>query len=90
MSKANGGFAFPQSDPIANEFNNSFGTDRGMTLRDYFAAKAMQAQVITDMVPGEACDALMSAAEAAGEDPTYRLAVNSYEIADAMLKARAK
>ena len=35
--------AFPQPDPIANEFHQKFGTDRGMTLRDYFAAKAMQA-----------------------------------------------
>lgn len=60
----------------------------GMTLRDYFAAKAMQSQVITDMVPGEAAEALLDAAAAAGQDPVYRLALLSYEIADAMLKAR--
>lgn len=73
--------AFPQS----REFGDYF---TGMTLRDYFAAKAMQAQVTTDMVPGEACDALLDAAAAAGQDPVYRLAIASYEIADAMLKAR--
>lgn len=58
-------------------------------LRDYFAAKAMQAMATTDMVPGEACDALVAAAAAAGQDPVYRLALNAYEVADAMLKARA-
>lgn len=57
-------------------------------IRDYFAAKAMQAQVMTDMVPGEACDALLEAAERAGQDPVYRLALASYEIADAMMEAR--
>ena len=59
-----------------------------MTLRDYFAAKAMQAMATTDMVPGEACDALAEAAADAGQDPVYRLALNAYEVADAMLKAR--
>ena len=33
--------AFPQVNPIENEFHEKFGKDRGMTLRDYFAAKAM-------------------------------------------------
>jgi hypothetical protein len=61
----------------------------GMTLRDYFAAKAMQAQVTTDMVPGHACNALLDAAQKYDQDPVYRLALNSYEVADAMLKARA-
>jgi hypothetical protein len=61
-----------------------------LDMRDYFAAKAMQAQCITDMVPGEACEALLQAASAHCQDPIDRLAINSYEIADAMLKAREK
>jgi hypothetical protein len=35
--------AFPQVNPIENEFHEKFGKDRGMTLRDYFAAKVMEA-----------------------------------------------
>lgn len=60
----------------------------GMSLRDHYAGLAMQAQVTTDMVPGEACEALAEAAARAGQDPVYRLALNSYEIADAMIRAR--
>ena len=37
--------AFPQSTQIANEFHPGYGKDKGMTLRDYFAAKAMQALI---------------------------------------------
>lgn len=95
----NGGPAFPGITLNDTERNlvdpfgtllppDSQATYSGMTLRDYFAAKAMQASVTTDMVPGEACDALIDAAAAHGQDPVYRLALLSYEIADAMLKAR--
>jgi hypothetical protein len=66
--------AFPQSDPIANEFHKKFGTDRGMTLRDYFAAKAMQGM----MADGQAFRLVAEST----------LANTAYEIADAMLKAR--
>jgi hypothetical protein len=37
-----GGYAFPQVDPIKNDIHNKYGTDRGMTLRDHFAGLAMQ------------------------------------------------
>ena len=33
--------AFPQSDPVDDKYHPSYGKDRGMTLRDYFAAQAM-------------------------------------------------
>ena len=33
--------AFPQSDPVENGYHPNYGKDRGMTLRDYFAAQAM-------------------------------------------------
>lgn len=68
-----GGPAFPtdsehQSGPSTFHFE-------GMTLRDYFAAKAMQATLstITDF-----------------PDETWRIgvAIDSYAMADAMLKAR--
>ncbi|ECA0163998.1 hypothetical protein FYU54_15875 [Salmonella enterica subsp. enterica] len=47
----------------------------GMTLRDYFAAKAMQAY-LSQNPPDEM------------EDMIHRWAENSYEMSDAMLKAR--
>ena len=59
-----------------------------MSLRDYFAAKAMHAHLLTDTVPGPACDALVDAAHEAGRDPIDHLCVNAYEVADAMLRAR--
>lgn len=81
-----GGPAFAPTSRIYD--NEAKAYLNGMSLRDYFAAKAMQAQTITDMVPGPACEALLEAAERDGQDPVYRLALNSYEIADAMLLAR--
>ena len=61
-----GGPAFPQS----REFGDFF---TGMTLRDYFAAKAMQG--------------LLSNVEA-DDIATHRLTLVCYHIADEMLKAR--
>lgn len=69
MSEINyGGPAFPNSVKVTNEFSEL----RGMTLRDYFAAKAMQG--------------IMSANKA--EYPGWVFAKRAYEIADEMLKAR--
>jgi hypothetical protein len=65
--------AFPQVDPVLNEFNPNYKKDRGMTLRDYFAAKAMQGLVENANWRGMPEDAL---------------AKESYKLADAMLKAR--
>jgi hypothetical protein len=64
MSKETGGPAFPN--------NFVYPKNQGMTLRDYFAAKAMQA--IIGVCPKNLPD----------ED----LAIDSYKVADAMLKAR--
>ena len=63
MTKETGGPAFPPSNP---------GYAHGMTIRDYFAAKAMQA-ILSD--PNYS-------------DPDGKLAEASYFVADAMLKAR--
>ena len=71
MTKETGGPAFP-SDASQNF--------EGMTLRDYFAAKAMQG--------------LMSRIEQGGfdfgkyPDDAKRVALWSYDLADAMLEAR--
>ena len=70
MSKETGGLAFPTS-------RNVCSNDPGMTLRDYFAAKAMQALVT----------------RASGEDEKWcfnQAASFAYQLADAMLAERAK
>lgn len=60
--------AFPH--PLANERHP------GMTLRDYFAAKAMQADITSDNWNG-----------LEDSDPEL-IAAMAYEMADAMLRAR--
>lgn len=88
-----GGPAFPRPygghpDPAAGD--PEMQSQEGMSLRDHFAGLAMLAHLITDTVPGPACDALLDAAAEAGQEPLERIAFNAYECADAMLKERAK
>ena len=76
----NGGPAFPQPlacDPVDGHFVSSIDCgDGGMTLRDYFAAKAMP--VVWAEIPDDV-----------GRDHALgRLGAFAYEMADAMLKAR--
>lgn len=66
-----GGPAFPAPAGVAHI------TDQGMTLRDYFAAKAMQALIASPRGTPDGRDAT---------DQYY--AKNAYIMADAMLKAR--
>jgi hypothetical protein len=68
MSKDNGGPAFP-SESGRRYFH-------GMTLRDYFAAKAMPALLLEMHQTGMA--------------PIKGIAAVAYEMADAMLAERAK
>lgn len=73
MSKNDGGPAFPSENPA--EFVS------GISLRDYFAAKALQGFLSTcEREPGGAVSSLSAEA----------LARASYEMADAMLAERAK
>ena len=51
--------------------------ERGMSLRDYFAAAAMQAL-------------LYESIKIEGDATTYRVARDAYRVADAMLAERAK
>jgi hypothetical protein len=71
MSNTNtGGPAFPVLHWISGE---STGAEEGMTLRDYFAAKAMQSILIDPRI----------------DNDSYReCAEGAYKAADAMLKAR--
>jgi hypothetical protein len=64
--------AFPRAD---GRYDSSVSNEQGMTLRDYFAAKAVQG--------------LLSGLLANGQDIHWsELARNAYWQADAMLKAR--
>lgn len=75
MSKHNdGGPAFPNA--LAAPTNDGYMSTFGMTLRDYFAAKAMVALIVArgSEIQG-------------GGWPTYAEA-DAYKIADAMLAAR--
>ncbi|HEC5301787.1 TPA: hypothetical protein QCG78_004359 [Enterobacter asburiae] len=70
----NGGPAFPREDYQANGYDKGFEKlgQEGMSLRDYFAAKAMQGELAS----GDA------------SNHVENIASRSYAIADAMLKAR--
>ncbi len=68
MNKETGGPAFPIKGPIMTS------DEQGMTLRDYFAAKAMQG--------------LFSCGKAHDEHTAHVTAKASYLMADVMLKAR--
>lgn len=58
----------------------------GMTLRDYFAAKAMQGDIASMVDPnGERCGIQIDLPD----ENLVRLATLYYRMADAMLKARA-
>lgn len=81
-----GGPAFPHDELMADgQRRQNFG----LSLRDYFAAKAMHAEIMTNCLSEANAVALVKAAEKANRDPVLHMALNSYEMADAMLKARA-
>lgn len=90
-----GGPAFPTAEyttMVGGKQHTIYPPMPGMTLRDYFAAKAMQAEMVTtfsDVTPDSA-NAFLDAAKAAGRSITEHLAHNAYRIADAMLNERAK
>lgn len=80
---SNGGSAFPV--PPASIVNEQIHyAEEGMTLRDYFAAKAMQS-LLSNAV-ASACIARDS--NQSGRNFNDEVAVVSWEMADAMIKAR--
>lgn len=79
MSDKDGGPAFPRVEPeTANEGMRSYF---GMTLRDYFAAKAM---------PMLAAEFYSTEQRLEGGTVADLVAPIAYKFADAMLKAREK
>ena len=68
--------AFPIPHTIADANDPFFKVQRGMSLRDYFAAKAMQSYIAVYINTGKQ-----------EPDDSY-IPVWSYEMADAMIKAR--
>lgn len=79
-----GGPAFPCHPEIIPQKERDFA---GMTLRDYFAAKAMQG--IVSSIDGEAnYQRLRGHATDAGLSVSEWIARDAYKQADAMLKAR--
>lgn len=75
MSKETGGPAFPVESTPDFEYI-------GMTLRDYFAAKAMQSVIASNRLEGWSIGL-------GGKDNGH-IAEISYALADAMLQERAK
>lgn len=72
-SKINNEPAFPTENGHQNGPNTYHY--EGMSIRDYFAAKALQSQLAFEGMEG--CD-------------KFLIAAMSYELADAMLEARTK
>ena len=72
MNKTENPSAFPWANDADKQYN---WIHRGMTLRDYFAAKAMQS--FLDEV-------------GSGSDQRFYkdIAIGAYQVADAMMKAR--
>ena len=80
IEKDNGGAAFPSPNDVTFETSRDTfvtGGHSGMTLRDWFAGKALAGILSTDPVDGGSLD-----------DAAKALAVGVYAIADAMLEAR--
>lgn len=65
------------------QVNNSTRYENGMTLRDYFAAKAMQA-----MMSSPEFLVVVTADSAVGGNAKERVSNVSFAYADAMMKAR--
>lgn len=77
MRKNTGGQAFPMLGNVG--YNSDWTTEDGMTLRDYFAAKALQGWLAS--YPEDAVHPVV-----AGD--TAEVAQMAYIMADAMLEAR--
>ena len=73
----------PPAFPLTSNWHNELKHYNGMGLRDYFAAKAMQALISSPRMPAPAA--------LGGSDVTDVIVADlSYKMADAMLKEREK
>lgn len=86
MSVKDGGPAFPvkRLHDVPQEYYH------GMSLRDYFAALVMHAELNTAGAFKGPAVALAEAAQRAGQSIEERIAHNAYSVADAMLRHREK
>ncbi|MCQ4169700.1 MULTISPECIES: hypothetical protein [Hafnia] len=78
MKGDNGGPAFPREDYQCNGADGSLGQE-GMSMRDYFATKAMQGAIANN-----------SFADTGSDHEIEWVVRLSYKYADAMLKARGE
>ena len=84
----NGGPAFPASYYTDD---GEFAKRDGMTLRDYFAAKAMHALIVEPpWGEGSSSTLLACTKDFCGDEPCGRFALAAYRMADAMLAERMK
>ena len=92
-TKLTGGPAFPQPDYMSDGSTQTQG-DPGMTLRDYFAGKALPVSYqfwMIDYYHPDAADAEIRAEDDRGDfsrDMKTLIAETAYELADAMLEVR--
>jgi hypothetical protein len=82
-SRNTGGLAFPRPG-VKNGYGNVEGAADGMTLRDYFAAKAMVG-LLSEPQPEDGEPELGE-----GREYAAKAAKAAYRIADAMLAERSK
>jgi len=90
-TKNDGGPAYPIMDTWHKEKDGSYsaGHSEGMTLRDYFAAKAME-RFMDEWIEGVRAGKYNQALEGDLDDDSchHIIAHDAYAMADAMLKAR--
>ena len=83
-----GGSAFPVSSYVNASGETYSSSIKGMTLRDYFAAKAMATFVSVVFSGNEMAGVVNDECDAAGIGPQQWVAQHAYDAADAMLEAR--
>lgn len=89
MGNNNGLSAFPRPYSYAEDVDEVHVAQKGMSLRDYFAAKALPA-LIAEPSWGEGANPVFSRLGKDGKDEAEMFAKAAYRLADAMLKARAE
>lgn len=82
-----GGPAFPSPADRTSEGVIASHQEFGMTLRDYFAAKAMAA-LICEPPWNEGSNAIVTSLVTTTGNAAHRFSIAAYVIADAMLAAR--
>jgi hypothetical protein len=90
MSKDNGGPAFPATSWTKD--GDFLGENQGMTMRDYFAAKALVGFLAEPLTSGmdSAAKVITQRYTDKGMDVALHYAEAAYMLADAMLAERSK